>query len=98
DFARLEDDVAVGEDGDAAAPRGALNRVERAGEHAIRERVVQQEERGLEQPRVARVLDAVPLQRAEVVGVAELSAQLLEDLPVALGPRLAERLDQMTFQ
>src|SRR5205823_12257711 len=80
------------------APRGALNRVERAGEHAIRERVVQQEERGLEQPRVARVLDAVPLQRAEVVGVAELSAQLLEDLPVALGPRLAERLDQMTFQ
>ena len=48
--------------------------------------------------RVARALDAVALQRAEVVGVAELAAKLLEDLPVAAFALAAERVAQMTPQ
>ena len=38
----------------------------------------------LQHVHLARMLDAIALQRAEIVGVAELAAQLLEDLPVAL--------------
>ena len=58
--------------------------VERAREEPVGERIVDQERRDGEQVRVARVLDAVALQRAEVVGVAELGAQRFEDRPVAL--------------
>src|SRR5262249_22951000 len=43
-----------------------------------------------QQPRVARVLDAVALQRPEVVAVAQLDEQLLEDGPVAVAAVRAE--------
>ena len=33
---------------------------------------------------IARVFDSVPLQRAEIICVAQLTAQLLEDRPVTL--------------
>ena len=44
------------------------------------------------------MLDAVPLQRAEIVGVPEFAPQLLEDLPVAPVALGSERLDQVTAQ
>src|SRR5438270_1783791 len=40
--------------------------------------------------RVAQVLDAVALERAEVIGVAKLGPELFEDLPVALLALAAE--------
>ena len=90
DLERLEDDVAVREDHGRSPAAEVLDHVERVREEAVGERVVEEERRHREQVRVARVLDPVALQRAEVVGVAELLAQLLEDLPVALLPLVAD--------
>jgi len=56
---------------------------------------VDEEARDLEQARLARVGEAEALERAEVVGVPELRAQLLEELPVALLALLAEGLGEM---
>jgi hypothetical protein len=56
---------------------------------------VHEETRYLEQARLARVGEAEALERAEVVGVPELRAQLLEELPVALLALLAEGLGEM---
>ena len=60
--------------------------VERFGIQAIGKRIVDQVRRQVQHVRIARVLVAIALQGAEVVGVAQLVAQLLEDLPVALRP------------
>ncbi len=65
---------------------------------SVRERIVQQEQRRLEQPGIARVLDAVALQRAEIVGIPELAAQLLEELPVPARALLAEVGDEMLLE
>jgi hypothetical protein len=56
---------------------------------------VHEEARYLEQARLAWVGEAEALERAEVVGVPELRAQLLEELPVALLALLAEGLGEM---
>jgi hypothetical protein len=67
---------------------------ERARVETFGERIVEQEVRHLQQPvvAVAVVIDrvAIALQRAEVVDVTELGAELLEDRPVALGARSTE--------
>jgi len=57
---------------------------------------VQQEPRDLQHVYLARPLGAIALERAKVVGVAELGAQLLEQLPVAPIAVGSERLDEMT--
>jgi hypothetical protein len=73
----------------------ARDRVECARVDAVGERIVDEEARDLEQARLARVGEAEALERAEVVGVPELRAQLLEELPVALLALLAEGLGEM---
>ena len=72
------------------------NHVEGAWIYAIGERVREQEERDFEQMRIARTLDAVPLQRAQIIGIPEFAPQLFEDLPVTTLALLAECGDQMT--
>jgi hypothetical protein len=84
DLPRLEDDVAVGEDHRAPRPPEPPEHVERARVQPVRERIVHQERGHREEVDVERVLDAVALQRAEVVAVAELRHQVLEDRPVAV--------------
>ncbi len=71
------------------------DRVERAGIEPVGKRIAHQEPRHLEHARIARVLDAVALERAEIVGVPELAAQLLEELPVAVRALLADLGGQM---
>jgi len=44
------------------------------------------------------VFDSVSLQCAEIVGVAKLGAELLEDLPVAPFAFLAECADEVTAE
>jgi hypothetical protein len=73
----------------------ARDRVECARVDAVGERIVDEEARDLEQARLARIGEAEALERAEVVGVPELRAQLLEELPVALLALLAEGLGEM---
>ena len=68
--------------------------VERTRIETIGERILQQKQRDLEQARIARLLEAVALQRAEIVGKPRVEEELLEDFPVpplAFGPhRLAK--------
>src|SRR5262249_42886475 len=60
--------------------------------------VVKEEERRVEKAGAGRSLDAVPLQRAQVVGVSELGPQLLEELPVPPRALFAEVVDEMFLQ
>src|SRR5207245_5199619 len=84
DLARLKHHVAVGEDDRGAEARAALERGERARKEPLPEWVVDQEERHAQQQRIVEVLQAIALRGAEIVGVSELGAQLLEDRPVAV--------------
>jgi len=84
DLARLEDDVAVGEDDGRAEPCKVLQHVERAREEAIGEGIVHQEGRNGEQAGIAGIHHPVPLEGTKVVGVAELRPQLLEDLEIVV--------------
>ena len=98
DLARLEHDVAVGQD-HRRPPRGeALDDVERGRIEAVGERVLQEERGQPEHVRIVRVLHAVALQRPQVVGVAELGAQRFEDRPVALLTLGAERARQVPLE
>ena len=72
--------------------------VERAGIQPIRERVVQEKEGDAKQLGLARALDAVSLERTEIVRVPELAAKVLENLPVAALALGAERVAKMTPQ
>ena len=76
----------------------AGDRLERARVDAFLERIVHEEARDLEQARVTRVGEAKALERAQVVGVAELHAQLLEELPVAFLAFLAEGRGEVLAQ
>src|SRR2546422_1799996 len=60
-------------------------------------RIVNQKRRHQQQPRVAHISEPVALQRAQVVRVAQLGAQLLEDRPVpvpAFNTELAREIDR----
>ena len=58
------------------------HRIERAAVQPVGERVIHQPVRYPQQPRVVQLLQPVALERAEIVGIAEFAAQLLENLPV----------------
>jgi hypothetical protein len=73
DLARLEDHVAVGDDDGESPGAEPLDQQQRPRQEAVGERVVQQEERDLQELRVARVLGPVALQGAEVVRVPDLA-------------------------
>jgi hypothetical protein len=62
----------------------ALEHVERLRVEPVGERIVHQERRRRQQARIPRILHPIALQRAEVVGIAELRPEPLEDRPVAL--------------
>ena len=92
---RLEHHVAVRQDRHLAPAARVLDRVERGREEAVRERVVEQEEGHVEEVRAVDVFHPEALQRAQVVRVAQLDAQLLEQLPVALVLPVADLLRQV---
>src|SRR5262245_29085163 len=48
--------------------------------------------------RLARMMQAIALQRAKIVGIAELEAQLLEELPVLVLPFFTDLLRQISLQ
>ena len=88
-LARLEYDIAIGQD--HRRPEGAAVRehCQRTRIEAIGEGIIEQKERNTQQLRVVLVLQAIALQRAEVVRITELGAELLEDLPVTVPARKA---------
>src|SRR2546425_6042977 len=64
--------------------------VERAGIQPAGKRIVDQKRRHEQQARVARISEPVALQRAQVIRVAQLGAQLFEDCPVPIPARRSE--------
>jgi len=89
-LAWLEHHVAVGEDHSDAKTATALQRRQRARVQSLRERIVEQEERDLQQLRLIEIFEPIALQRAQIIRVAELCPQFLEDHPVALAAGMAE--------
>src|ERR1700690_2342610 len=81
----LEDYVSVAENYDVAEVSGVVDGVERLGEKTVGEGIVDHEIGNFEQLRVAGQLDAITLEGSQVVGVTEFGAELLKDLPIALG-------------
>jgi len=72
--------------------------LQRAREETLRERIFDQERGQREKVRVARVFQPVALERSQVVGIAQLPAQRLEQRPVALLALGADLLVQELFQ
>ncbi|MBN8904693.1 MAG: HAD-IC family P-type ATPase, partial [Rhodospirillales bacterium] len=97
-LARLEHGVAVGQDHGAAPALHVAHRLDCAGEQAVGERVVHQPVGHAQHARVVHRLDAVAFQRAEIVGVAEFAAELLENGGVAVGRGLAEMVGEVGAQ
>src|SRR6266566_3861424 len=98
DLARLEDDVAVGEDHCRAPLAEPFEDVERPGIEAIGERVVDQVRRHRHEVHVLGVLGPVALQRAEIIPIAELDEQRFEDRPVPITRRGAELTLEMALE
>ena len=67
-----------------------LHNIERIGEQAIRKGVIYEEVRDREEMRIVRILDPIALQGAQIIDVAELRPQLLQDRPVALLPLVSD--------
>src|SRR4030095_7306633 len=82
DLAGLEDNVAVRQDHGGAPGAEPLQDVERSRVEAIGEGIVDEERRHRGEVDVPRVLAPVVLQRPEIVAIAELHEQRLEDRPV----------------
>src|ERR1700746_2395083 len=60
--------------------------------------IVHQKMGDCEQSRIARIGDSISLQRAQIIGVSEFTAQLLKEFPVALLSLVTYLLFQMTLQ
>src|SRR5215217_7699175 len=56
--------------------------VERIWKKAICEMIIDQIGRNRQKMRIVRMLDAVTLKRAEIIGITELGAQIFKNLPV----------------
>src|SRR6266446_6418672 len=80
DFLRLEDHVAIRQDYGAAELLASFDYVKRVGKEPVGEGIIHQVMGDRQDVKIARVLDPVALQRAEVVSIAELDAQFFEEL------------------
>ena len=76
----------------------AAQGVECAGIDAFRERILDEIPRDLEQASVMRIGAAQALERAEIVGVAELISEFFEDRPIALSSFLTELCGEVPME
>src|SRR5690242_6401427 len=75
-----------------------FERVERIRKQAIGEMIVDEIRRNRQQMRIVWIFDAITLQRAEIIGVSELGAQIFENLPVTIAARRANLFFQKSAQ
>ena len=81
---RLEDDVAIAENGGGAPSTDMFDSFERFSTEPFGERIIEEETGELKQVEIVRIFEPVFLKRAEVIGIAEVLALLLENAPVGL--------------
>src|SRR5579884_4152232 len=98
DLARLEDDVAVRQDNGRTAVAQPLQHLEGAREQPVGERIIDQERGHRQQLDLARMFDPVTLEGSDIVAIAQLREQILEDPPVALAGGAAKDALQMVLQ
>src|SRR5438445_12664546 len=75
-----------------------LHNIERIGEQAIRKGVIYEEVRDSEEMRIVRILDPIALKGAQIIDIAELRTQLLQDSPVELLPLVPDLVILMTLK
>src|SRR5262249_937747 len=98
DFAGLKDDIAIRQEdswGKAAQP---LQHLDGAGEQLLREGVLHEEGGHRQQLHVPRMLCSITLEGADVIAIAQLSEEILQDPPVALACGAAESPLEMLLQ
>ena len=98
DLARLKDGVAVGENDGLSPLPHILDDLERVRVEALGERIVDKPVGGGQEGRIMKALNPQALERAEVVGIAELRAQRLEDCPITLAGAIAVSAGQLLPQ
>ena len=97
-FVRLKDDVTVRQDDGGTKADQAFQYFESGREQTICERIIDEEGRHGKQLDVTRMLAPIPLQRTEVVAIAELGEKVFQDAPVAVASDAAIRTLEMIFQ
>ena len=98
DLERLENHIAVAQDHWPPHPPRVPHRLERLRKQPVRKGIIHHEVRHRQQLLFSRLLDAITLQRPQIVGVSEFRAQLLEDFPIALLAGLAHFIRQVPLQ
>jgi hypothetical protein len=98
DLPRLKNHVAIAQNYREPESPGMLNRIQRLRIKAVGEGIINHEARHFQQVGIARILDTVALQSAEIIRVSELGSQVLKDLPVTLGTALSDLIYEVTLQ
>jgi hypothetical protein len=94
----LENYIPIGEDNDRTPLLGVFDDVEGIGEQTIGKGIVDQKARDGQEIWIMRIFTSVALERAQVVGIAEFSAKLLEEDPVFLSAIRANFAFEMTLE
>ena len=95
---RLKDHVAIRENYRLTELFDIIHRVEGIRKEPVGKGILEQEMRDGEQVGIAGILCPVALQGAEIIGIAELGAELLEECPVSLLPLMADLFLQMVLK
>jgi hypothetical protein len=98
DFAGLENHVAVAENDGLAETAGVVDSIERLWEETVSEGIVDHEIRNGEEFVFTGAFEAIALEGSKVVGVTEFGAELLEDLPIAVGRAGADFVLEMALE
>ena len=98
DFVRLKHHVAIRKYRCLPPLLDVLHGIERIGIETVGKRILQQKVGDRHQMLVVRMVQAITLQRAEIIRVAQLGAQRFENLPVNLSALLANFRSQMGAQ
>ena len=98
DLKWLKNDVAVRENDRRTPLLDVLDYFQRVRKQTVGKRIVDEKMRNDQQVRGARMLSAVTLQRAEVIGVAELGSELLKSPPILLRTLRADFIGEVPLQ
>src|SRR4029453_15567318 len=95
DFAWPEDDVAIRQDDCWAKAAQPLQHLDGAGEQLFCEGVVHEEGGYRQQLHVTRLLGPIALESADVIAIAQLCEEILQDPPITLACRAGKGQPEM---
>src|SRR5215510_15819277 len=98
DLAWLEADITIRQDDGRAKAAQAIEHLKRGWEQPVGERIIHEEGGHGQQLYLARVFDPVALERSDIVAIAQLCEQILQDFPIALAGGEAKGALEMVLQ